>query len=68
MNLVRAPSAYSAQDQDRLRTDLEQADLENLKRGRDIELGSGRVIGTSQNGTRFALVFNNDGTLSTEAA
>lgn len=67
MNLVRAPLAYDAEDQDRLRTDLELADLESLKRGRDIELGDGRIIGTSLNGSRFALVFNNDGTLATVA-
>lgn len=67
MNLTRAPLAYSPDDQDRLRTDLEQADEDNLKRGRDIELGDGRVIGTSANGSRFALVFNDDGTLATEA-
>lgn len=68
MNLVHAPQAYSQQDQARIRDDIEKADQENLKRGRDIELGSGRIIGTSPNGTRLAIVFNDDGTLSTEAA
>ena len=67
MILTRAPAAYSLQDQDRIRNDLEQADQENLKRGRDIEMGAGKLIGTSANGSRFALVFNNDGTLTTEA-
>jgi hypothetical protein len=63
--LPRAPLAYSIDDQGRLRSDLEREDGDNLKRGRDIELGVGRVIGTSPNGSRFVLVFNNDGTLTT---
>lgn len=67
MILNRAPSAYSQDDQDRLRNDLERESEDTLKRGRDVELGSGRVIGTSANGSRFALIFNNDGTLGTEA-
>jgi hypothetical protein len=65
--LPRAPLAYSIDDQERLRSDLEREDGDNLKRGLDIELGTGRVIGTSPNGSRFVLVFNNDGTLTTGA-
>lgn len=68
MILSRAPKIYDPQDQDRLRTDLEREDQDNLKRGRDIEVGDGRIIGKSANGSRFALVFNNDGTLTTVAA
>lgn len=67
MILQRAPQSYSREDQDRLRTDLEREDQDNLKRGRDIELVDGRLIGTSPNGSRFALVFNNDGSLGTTA-
>jgi hypothetical protein len=46
---------------------LEQADSENHKRGRDIEVGQARVILTSPNGTRYALVVSNAGALSTVA-
>lgn len=67
MNLPRAPQSYNVTDQDRLRNDLDLADQENLKRGRDIEMGDGRLIGNSPNGSRFAIVFNDDGTLTTEA-
>lgn len=67
MNLPRAAPAYNAQDQDRLRNDLEQADGENLKRGRDIEVGRGRVILTSENGLRWAIVVSNTGALSAVA-
>lgn len=68
MNLSRAPGQYSQQDQDRLRTDLETADLENFKKGRDIEVGTGRVILTSSGGVRWAVVVSDAGTLSTVAA
>ena len=67
MNLVRAPLAYSKQDQDRLRADLERADQANVKRGRDIEMGDGRVILTSDNGSRFVLTVSDAGVLGTEA-
>ena len=68
MNFSRAPQAYSPQDQDRLRTDLEMVDQENFKRGRDIEMAAGRVILSSANGLRWALVVSNAGALSTVAA
>lgn len=67
MILNRSPVKYNVEDQDRLRADLERADGDNLKRGLDIEMASGRLIGTSPNGSRFVLVFNNDGTLTTAA-
>ena len=64
MNLSRATPDYSQQDQDRLRTDLEVADLDNFKRGRDLEIGAGRIILTSLNGTRWVLTVSNAGALS----
>lgn len=67
MILQRAPQTYSRDDQDRLRTDLEREDQGNLKRGRDIEMGDGRVIITSPNGSRFALTVSNAGVVGTEA-
>ena len=45
---------------------LERADLENLKSGRDLELAGGRLILASPDGTRYAVVVGDDGTLSTE--
>lgn len=67
MILQRAPQSYSREDQDRLRTDLEREDQDNLKRGRDIEMGDGRVIITSPNGSRWALTVDNAGVVGTEA-
>lgn len=67
MILQRAPQSYSREDQDRLRTDLERVDQDNVKRGRDIEMGDGRVILTSPNGSRFALTVSNAGVVGTTA-
>lgn len=46
---------------------LAQADAENLKRGQDIELGRAAVVLTSPDGSRFRVVVDDNGTLSTEA-
>lgn len=40
MNLSEAPALYDQADQARVRAALQRADGENLKRGRDIALGS----------------------------
>lgn len=68
MNLGRAPQAYDRGDQDRLRNDIEIEDRRNRKVGQDINLASDRLILTSSGGVRWALVVNDAGTLSTEAA
>lgn len=65
MRLPTAPPDYSVADQARLRFALESADAANLKRGFDVEMSAGRVILTSDNGTRYALVVSNAGVLST---
>lgn len=46
---------------------LEMEDSKNYKINKDIELGVNKVILTSPNGTRYALVVSNTGTLSTVA-
>lgn len=68
MSLVRAPDAYSRQDQDRLRTTLDQMDERNRKKGEDVEVaGAERLIKASPNGSRWEIVVANDGTLSAVA-
>ena len=47
---------------------LEQADRQNHKRDKDIEVGSAFIILTSANGTRYKLSVDNSGNLSTSAA
>jgi hypothetical protein len=42
-----------------MRETLQRADAENLKRGRDVELGRGRLIVTDEaTGLRYALSMN----------
>lgn len=56
MILSSAPGAYDRADQARMRDVLQRADAENLKRGRDVELGRGRLILTDEaTGARYAL-------------
>lgn len=43
---------------------IEQADRENHKRGRDVEISSARLILTSPNGTRYSITVDNAGTIS----
>ena len=56
MILGSAPAAYDRADQAALRDALQRADAESLKRGRDVELGRGRLIVTDEaTGLRYAL-------------
>ncbi len=68
MSLLRAPDAYSREDQDRLRTDLDKMDAANRKTGRDVEVaGSERLILSSPNGSRWSIRVSNAGALSAVA-
>lgn len=44
---------------------LERMDGNNFKKNQDLEIGQNRVILMSPNGTRYALVVDNAGVLST---
>lgn len=67
---MRLPSATAKYDRsveaNRIQQ-IEQADAQNLKRGRDVEFRQNRLILTSPNGTRYKVVVDNAGVLSTEA-
>ncbi len=73
MNLPTPPAQYSPQDQAKLREALITEDQGNQKRGRDIvfsgdaTVGAPRLIGISPNGTRYRVLVNNAGALSTVA-
>jgi hypothetical protein len=43
---------------------LQQADAENHKRGRDIEVGRGRLILTSPGGKRFDVAVSDTGVIT----
>lgn len=44
---------------------LERMDGQNYKRNQDLEIGDNRIILTAPNGTRYAVVVDNAGVLST---
>lgn len=46
---------------------IEQADAENHKRNRDVEIGQGRLILMSPDGTRWNVTVSNAGALSATA-
>ncbi|MDE4176364.1 hypothetical protein PXK01_19585 [Phaeobacter sp. PT47_59] len=60
------PNYDRLQEADRIRQ-IEQADRQNHKRGQDVEIGQGRLILTSPNGTRYSVEVDNAGALSTSA-
>lgn len=67
MKLPIAPTGYSAADQRELRRTLEVEDAGNHKRNRDVEIGVGRLILTSPNGTRYSITVSNAGVISAVA-
>lgn len=46
---------------------MELADRQNLKVGREIELGEGRVVVRSPNGSRYEITVDNSGVVGTTA-
>jgi hypothetical protein len=68
MKLPVTPSKYQPFTESTRNRILEQADAENHKRDRDINVGKGRVILTASDGSRWALVVAPGGALSTVAA
>jgi hypothetical protein len=68
MSLTRAPNAYTREDQDRLRTELDKMDAANRKKGQDVEVaGAERLILSSPNGSRWSIRVSNAGALSAVA-
>ena len=67
MNLAPPPNAYSPRYMIESNRAIEQADAVNVKRGRDYEVGQGRVILTASDGTRWALTVSVTGVLGTVA-
>lgn len=65
MKLPRPPASYSVPYESHRNLLIELDAQNNLKSNRDIEVGEGRVILTSADGTRYALSVNNSGVIST---
>lgn len=67
MKLPSASPQYDLRDQAQLRNLIERADVQNRKKGQDIEVLGARLILTSPNGTRYSVTVDNLGNLSTTA-
>lgn len=68
LTLPRAPGAYDPRGEQTVRGLIEAADRDNLKRGRDLDLGNATVglILVSPDGSRWRLTVADDGTLGAD--
>jgi hypothetical protein len=64
MSGPRPPSGYDARWAAEVKRDIERRDAQNHKRGRDVEVGVGRLILTSPDGTRFSVTVDNSGAVT----
>lgn len=67
MKLRTPPHAYSRQAETERNGQLERADAENHKRGRDVEVGDARLILKSPDGKRWSITVSNAGAISATA-
>ena len=58
---------YDSMIQSEINRAIELGDSQNLKKDGDLEVGNGRIILTSANGTRYKLTVDNSGNLGTAA-
>lgn len=65
MRLPNPRGGYAPRDELERNRQIEAADRQNHKRGRDVEIGEARLILTSEDGTRYFVTVANDGTLGT---
>lgn len=64
MILPRPPTTFDQTIASLTNLSIEQADQLNHKKNQDIEVGDGRVILKSPNGTRYKIEVDNSGNLS----
>ena len=67
MNLPTAGASYDRVRSTQTNLAIEQADMMNHKKNQDIEVGDGRVIIKSPDGSRYEIAVNNAGALSASA-
>lgn len=69
MSLPRAPSKYDANDQDRLRLELDARDRNSRKANQDVTVAGGaRLLLYSPDGTAWSVEVDDAGALSSVAA
>lgn len=73
MNLPKPEPAYSQQNEAAARAEMEREDKRNIKLGADVIFSGDtadphpRLIGVSPNGSRYRILIDNVGTISTVA-
>jgi len=65
MILPTPSQAYDPMIQSEINRAIELGDTQNLKKDGDLEVGNGRIVLTSANGTRYKLTVDNSGNLGT---
>tara|TARA_B110000037_G_C16634834_1_gene307980 strand:- start:12 stop:218 length:207 start_codon:yes stop_codon:yes gene_type:complete len=65
MILPTPSQSYDPMIQSEINRAIELGDSQNLKKDGDLEVGNGRVVLTSANGTRYKLTVDNSGNLGT---
>mgnify|MGYP003110094885 FL=1 len=65
MILPTPSQSYDPIIQSEINRAIELGDSQNLKKDGDLEVGNGRLILTSANGTRYKLTVDNSGNLGT---
>lgn len=64
MRLPPAPVVYTQEAEQTMRSLVQQADIQNHKRNRDVEISPGRLILKSPDGTRWSIEVDNAGVVS----
>lgn len=67
MRLPNTPEKYLPSIEAHRNRAIELADKQNHKRNQDVEVGQGRLIITSPDGTRYSIEVDNSGNLSASA-
>jgi|TARA_R110000744_G_scaffold75533_1_gene150190 hypothetical protein len=65
MILPTPSQSYDSMIQSEINRAIELGDSQNLKKDGDLEVGNGRIVLTSANGTRYKLTVDNSGNLGT---
>ena len=65
MNLPSAPSVYDPVYQSNINREISLADYANQKKNQTVEVGVGRLVLQSPNGTRYEIKIDDSGNLST---
>ena len=67
MRLPNPAGAYNPRMEIERNRQIEAADAQNRKQGRDVEIGNNKLVLRSPNGSRWQITVSNTGTISATA-